>query len=46
VISESGIKTPEDIQLLRKCGADGFLVGSAIMSNEDVESKVRELVNA
>ncbi len=45
VISESGIKTPGDLQYLRGCGADAFLVGSSIMLTDDIESKVKELVN-
>ncbi|MEM0192018.1 MAG: indole-3-glycerol-phosphate synthase [Candidatus Korarchaeum sp.] len=46
VVSESGIKSAEDIRFLRKCGAKAFLVGSAIMLAENVEGKVRELVTA
>jgi indole-3-glycerol phosphate synthase len=46
VVSESGIKTPEDLQFLSKAGASGFLIGSSIMLTENVEKKVRELVNA
>jgi len=46
VISESGINTPADIRFLRESGARGFLIGSAIMSTEDVEEKVKEFVNA
>ncbi len=44
VISESGIKTADDLRYLRSCGADAFLVGSSIMLTEDIESKVREFV--
>jgi indole-3-glycerol phosphate synthase len=46
VVSESGIQNTWDIRFLRVCGADAFLVGSAFMLAEDVESKVRELVHA
>ena len=46
VISESGIKTPEDIRFLRECGAQAFLIGSAVMSSNNVEEKVKEFVNA
>ncbi len=45
VVSESGIKTAADLQFLRGCGADAFLVGSSIMLTDDIESKVKELVN-
>jgi len=46
VISESGVKTQGDLQFLRDCGADAFLVGSSIMSSADVEGKIREFVQA
>lgn len=46
VISESGIQSSEDIRFLRDCGAQAFLVGSAVMLADDVEAKVRELVRA
>ncbi|CAI9831334.1 Indole-3-glycerol phosphate synthase [Nitrosopumilaceae archaeon] len=45
VISESGISGPDDVRRLRGCGADGFLVGSAIMGG-DVESATRGLAEA
>jgi len=46
VVSESGIENPRDIVRLKKAGAEAFLVGTSIMKSPDVESKVRELVNA
>jgi len=46
ILSESGIETPEDIQYLKKCGADAFLVGSSIMKSENIEEQVRKLVGA
>ncbi len=46
ILSESGIETPEDIQYLKKCGADAFLVGSSIMKQDNIEEAVRNLVNA
>ena len=46
VVSESGIKTPADLQFLKGCGASAFLIGSAIMLTENVEEKVREFVKA
>lgn len=45
-VSESGISTADDVRFLRTCGAKAFLVGSAIMSACDAESKVRELAQA
>jgi indole-3-glycerol phosphate synthase len=46
VVSESGIENPRDIVRLKNAGAEAFLVGTSIMKSSDVESKVRELVNA
>src|SRR2546425_12834406 len=46
VVSESGIENPRDIVRLKNAGAEAFLVGTSIMRSSDVESKVRELVNA
>jgi len=46
VVSESGIKSAADVVFLRKSGAKAFLVGSAIMMADNVESKVRDLVQA
>ncbi|KEQ57214.1 Indole-3-glycerol phosphate synthase protein [Marine Group I thaumarchaeote SCGC RSA3] len=46
ILSESGIDTPEDIQYLKKCGADAFLIGSSIMKSGNIEEQVRKLVNA
>ena len=46
IISESGINTPEDIQYLKKCGADAFLIGSSIMKSNNIEDEVRKLVSA
>ena len=46
ILSESGINTPEDIQYLKKCGADAFLICSSIMKSDNIEEQVRKLVNA
>jgi indole-3-glycerol phosphate synthase len=46
VVSESGINTVADVRFLGESGACAFLVGSAIMVSNDIEEKVRELVNA
>src|SRR3989449_4219757 len=46
VVSESGIESRRDIVRLKNAGAEAFLVGTSIMKSPDVESKVRELVNA
>ena len=46
ILSESGIETPEDIQYLKKCGADAFLVGSSIMKSDNIAEQVKKLVRA
>ena len=46
VVSESGIKTLDDLRFLRDCGAKAYLIGSSIMLNENIEKKVKEFVEA
>ncbi|MEK0352552.1 MAG: indole-3-glycerol-phosphate synthase [Nitrosopumilus sp.] len=46
ILSESGIETSDDIQYLKKSGADAFLVGSSIMKSDNIEEQVRKLVKA
>jgi len=46
IVSESGINSPEDIRFLHRCGAQAFLVGTAIMKASNVKKKVKELVEA
>ena len=46
VVSESGVITPTDLLFLRKCGAQAFLIGSAIMMADNIEKKVKEFVTA
>ena len=46
VVSESGIESAHDIKRLKAAGATAFLVGTSIMRSQDIEGKVRELVNA
>ncbi len=49
LIAESGIGTPADVRRMRAAGADGLLVGSAIMDHGgdgDVEANTRRLVEA
>lgn len=43
VISESGITSRHQILELAEMGADGFLVGSALMRSTDLEAKVASL---
>ena len=46
VVAESGIKSREDIKLLRKSQIDAVLEGEAIMTAKDVGTKIRELVGS
>jgi indole-3-glycerol phosphate synthase len=43
IISESGISKAEEIQELKKAGADAFLIGTSIMKSSDIATKVSEL---
>lgn len=43
VISESGIRTAEDVAFVKKAGANGVLVGTAIWRSDDIGKKIREL---
>ncbi len=44
VISESGIKSSQDVRLLREAGVDGILVGEILMRSSDPTLKIRELL--
>jgi len=44
VVSESGIKTREDIEKLRKLGVNAVLIGEAIMTAPDIRTKIKELL--
>ena len=46
IISESGIESQDDIRFLHKCGVKGYLIGTAIMKNNNIEQTVRGLVNS
>lgn len=46
LVSESGIKTPEDIRRLRTCGARRFLIGESLMKENDRKSAAEALVSA
>ncbi|MHA2008025.1 MAG: indole-3-glycerol-phosphate synthase [Promethearchaeota archaeon] len=43
VISESGIKSIEDINLIKPSGVNGFLVGSSIMQSHNIRRKILDL---
>jgi indole-3-glycerol phosphate synthase len=49
LVAESGIATPEDVRRMRAAGADGLLVGSAIMdhgADTDVRTNTERLTTA
>lgn len=46
LVSESGVKNSEDVELLSSFGADALLVGTSVMSTGNINKKVRELVSA
>ncbi len=43
VVSESGIETRSDVELLERAGVDAVLVGTVLMEADDIEAKIREL---
>jgi indole-3-glycerol phosphate synthase len=45
-ISESGVRTPEDIARLRECGAQGFLVGEVLMRSDGPRALLSSLRTA
>ncbi len=42
-VSESGVKTAEDVEMLRKIGADAVLIGETLMRAADKKAKLAEL---
>ncbi len=42
-VSESGVKTPEDVKKLKDIGADAVLIGEVLMRAEDKGTKLSEL---
>jgi len=43
VITESGLRSPEDVALMRRHDVSTYLVGSAFMQAEDPGQKLAEL---
>lgn len=43
-VSESGIFTREDMERLGAMGVDAVLIGEALMREQDIEAKLRELI--
>jgi indole-3-glycerol phosphate synthase len=46
VVGESGLHTPKDIKGLKGIKINAVLVGSSLMSSDDIESKTREIIEA
>lgn len=44
VVSESGIKAPEDIKYLRSLGVDAVLIGETFMRNMDNVEEIKEFI--
>lgn len=42
-VSESGVKSPEDVSGLREIGADAVLIGETLMRADDKKAKLNEL---
>ena len=42
-VSESGVKSKDDVALLREIGADAVLIGETLMRAENKEAKLKEL---
>jgi indole-3-glycerol phosphate synthase len=45
VVSESGIRSRRDIEKLREWGVDAVLVGEALVTDNDVRAKMKELLS-
>jgi indole-3-glycerol phosphate synthase len=46
VVSESGIKTREDVKRLEDAGIDAMLIGTSFMETEDIAEKIDELMGS
>ncbi len=45
VVSESGIKSRDDIKKMRECKVNAVLVGEALVTAADIPAKIRELMS-
>ncbi|OQA03484.1 MAG: Indole-3-glycerol phosphate synthase [Planctomycetes bacterium ADurb.Bin401] len=43
LVAESGLKTREDIQKVKRCGASAVLIGETLCKSPDITAKFREL---
>ncbi|MCX5725666.1 MAG: indole-3-glycerol phosphate synthase TrpC [Candidatus Saganbacteria bacterium] len=44
VVSESGIRSRKDVEMLRSCGVDAILVGETLLRSRDILAKIQELI--
>ena len=44
VVSESGIKTEEDIERIKNSGVDAFLIGESLLRSKNPEKKLKKLL--
>ena len=44
IVSESGIKTRDDVQMLKMLGVDAILVGESLLKQENIEAATRTLM--
>lgn len=44
LVAESGIHTRADVERLKKCGARAILVGESLLRDDNIQSKIRELI--
>lgn len=44
IVSESGIKTYEDVMFLKSLGVNAVLIGEAFMVSDDIAAKMREIM--
>jgi len=43
-VSESGIRSADDVETLRGAGYDAYLIGEALLTAENLAATLRELV--
>ena len=46
LISESGIKTTEDVAKVKRAGLNGVLIGEALMKSESIKDTLKEYIDA
>ncbi len=46
IVSESGLRTPDDVAAVAAAGVDAVLVGEALMRSNDIEAACRALTGA